>query len=81
MKEPDKIKENTDKLIEFVAKKYEAGELNNESLVELFKDIGRYLNLMTPSDYAKANGMSYPGVIKGRQIEEIFGVRFVIDNL
>lgn len=75
-----KIKENTDKLIHFVATKFEAGELDNQSLVELFKSMGDYLNLMTIPDYAKANGMSYEGVKKCRTIEKIFGVRFVIDN-
>jgi hypothetical protein len=75
-----KIKENTQKLIDFVAQKFEANELNNESLVELFKAMGAYLNLMTIPDYAKANGLSYEGVKKCRNVQEIFGVRFVIDN-
>ncbi len=76
-----KIRDNSDKLINFVAAKFEAGELDNQSLVELFKSIGPYLNLMTISDYAKANGLSYEGVKKCRQVEKIFGVRFVVDNL
>jgi len=80
MNRSPKIQENTVKLIRFVEEKFLNDELDNESLIELFKEMGAYLNLMTPSDYAKANGMTYPGVIKGRQIEEIFGVKFVIDN-
>jgi hypothetical protein len=76
-----KIQENTKKLIDFVCEKFEKGELNNESLVELFKRTGMYLNLQTISDYAKANGMSYEGVKKCRKIEEIYGVKFVIDNI
>lgn len=75
-----KIQENTDKLIAFVRRKFEAGELNNNSLVELFKDMGLYLNLKTISDYARDNNMSYEGVKKGRRVEEIFNVKFVIDN-
>jgi len=76
-----KIQENTNKLIEFVSKKFEAGELDNNSLVELFKHTGNYLNLETISKYAKSHGMSYEGVKKGRRIEKIHGVKFVIDNL
>lgn len=75
-----KIRENTDKLIKFVATKFEQGELNNDSLLELFKVMGCYLNLKTIPDYAKANKLSYQGVKSCRQVEEIFGVKFVIDN-
>jgi len=71
---------NTQKLVAFVATKFEAGELDNNSLVELFKQMGMYMNLKTIPDYAKANNMSYPGVVKCRNIQEIFGVKFVIDN-
>lgn len=78
--ETPNIKENTSKLLHFVATKFEAGELDNNSLVELFKLMGMYLNLKTIPDYAKANKMSYEGVKRFRKIEEIFGVKFVIDN-
>lgn len=78
--EQSKIQENTTKLIDFVSRKFEAGELDNNSLVELFKHTGIYLNLQTIPDYAKTHNMSYEGVKKGRRIEEIYGVKFVIDN-
>lgn len=74
------IKENTDKLLYFVQDKFIKGELNNNSLLELFKVMGKYLNLETIPDYAKRNNMSYQGVKIGREIQEIFGVKFVIDN-
>lgn len=80
MENDAKIKENTDKLIHFVATKFEKGELNNESLLELFKVMGNYLNLKTPSDYARDNGLTYQGVNSCRNIQEIFGVRFVVEN-
>lgn len=73
-------KENTRKLIDFVSKKFEAGELDNDSLVELFKHTGAYLNLRTIPAYAKEKKMSYEGVRKFRKVEEIFGVKFVIEN-
>lgn len=75
-----KTQENTRKLIEFISRKFETGELDNTSLVEVFKANGRYLNLMTISDYAKHFNMSYEGVKKFRKVEEIYGVKFVIDN-
>ena len=55
--EQAKIQENTAKLIDFVSRKFEAGELDNNTLVELFKHTGRYLNLQTISDYARDNKM------------------------
>jgi len=75
-----KIRQNTEKLITFVATKFEANELDNTSLVELFKSMGMYLNLKTIPDYAKANNLTYEGVKKCRNIEVIFGVRFVVEN-
>lgn len=78
--EKAKIKQNTDKLLSFVAQKFEANELDNSALVELIKLSGAYLNLKTIPDYAKANGLSYQGVKTCRHVEEIFGVRFVLDN-
>lgn len=74
------INTNTQKLITFVATKFESGELDNNSLVELFKSMGGYMNLETIPDYAKRNKMSYEGVKKFRKIETIFNVKFVIDN-
>lgn len=71
---------NTQKLINFVSAKFESGELDNNSLVELFKSIGCYLNLETIPNYAKRNNMSYEGVKRFRRIEEIFKVKFVIEN-
>ena len=76
-----KIRENTDKLVKFVADKFEAKELDNQALVELIQLSGRYLNLQTIADYARSQGMSYEGVKRGRHTEEIFGVKYVIDNL
>jgi hypothetical protein len=78
--EHSKIQENTKKLIDFVSRKFEAGEIDNSSLVELFKHTGIYLNLQTVAGYARNNKMSYEGVKKCRKVEEIYGVKFVIDN-
>ena len=72
--------ENTKKLINFVATKFENDELTNESLVQLIELSVDYLNLMTISDYAKDYNMSYNGVKKHRKIIIIANTKFVIDN-
>ena len=74
------IDDNTRKLIEFIASKYEAGELNNNSLVQIIELAGQYLNLKTISDYAKANRISYNGAKKYRRNISLFNVKFIIDN-
>lgn len=80
MSEPLKIKQNTEKLISFVEDKFIAGELDNNSLLQLFEVMGQYLNLETIPNYAKRTGLTYNGVKCTRMIKEIFGVKFVIDN-
>jgi hypothetical protein len=75
-----KTVENTNKLLKFVAEKFEKDELDNESLVQLIELCGNYLNLQTIPEYAKNNNLSYNGVKKFRNIVEIFKVKFVIDN-
>ena len=75
-----KTTENTDKLLNFVAEKFEKGELTNDSLVQLIELCGAYLNLQTISDYAKDHQMSYDGVKHHREIKEIFNQKYVIDN-
>lgn len=74
------IQSNTDKLEIFIARKFELGQLNNESLVQIIELCGGYLNLQTISNYAKENGMSYNGVKNHRQITNLFGNKYVIDN-
>jgi hypothetical protein len=71
---------NTDKLCNFIIQKFEDGELNNDSLVQIIELCGGYLNLKTISDYAQKNKMSYNGVKKHRKIQTVFNVKFVIDN-
>ena len=58
------------------------GELSKDFLVQNFIQSGNLLNLRTVSDYAKANKMTYRGVLKSPQAEKItlFNVKFVINN-
>lgn len=76
----DKTTENTNKLLEFVARKFQAGELNNESLVQLIELAGDFLNLKTIPNYSKYSGKSYNGIKKYSDVRIIRGVKFVIDN-
>ena len=55
--------------------------LDNDKLVQIIELAGSLLNLQTISAYAKNNQLSYNGVKKHRQIINIFGCKFVIDNL
>lgn len=75
-----KIKQNTDKLMAWLDDKIKSDELNNESLIEFIKGVGDYLNIKTIPDYAKEHGLTYQGVKTCRNVQEIFGVKFVIDN-
>ena len=75
-----KTTENTTKLLKFVAEKFEKGELENDSLVQLIELAGMYLNLKTIPDYAKENNLNYNGVKNNRNIKIIFNQKFVIDN-
>ena len=74
--------ENGIKLNDFVGRKIQNNELSNDDLVELIKLCGDYLNLKTIPDYAKAEKISYPCVLKRKNIEiiKIFNTKYVIDN-
>lgn len=74
------IKEKNEKIKVFIFQKFQDGELNNDTLVQLIEQAGSYLNLKTIPDYAKENNMSYNGVKNNRKIVELFKVKFVIDN-
>lgn len=74
------MSENEKIAVEKFIKMVQEKGVSNEFLVEIFKLTGSYLNLKTISDYARDNKMSYPGVVKCREIKKMFNVKFVIDN-
>ncbi len=80
MSETLTIKEKNEKLKTFIFQKFQDGELDNDTLVQLIAQAGNYLNLQTISDYAKTHKMSYNGVKNNRTIITLFNVSFVIDN-
>jgi len=55
-------------------------ELSNDNLVQIIELCGTFLNLQTIPKYAKEHNLSYNGVKKCREVKEILGVKFVIDN-
>jgi hypothetical protein len=71
----------TSTICEHMQKQFESGNLNNNNLVQIIEHIGGLLNLQTISDYAVENSMSYNGVKKFRNVINLFGAKFVIDNL
>ena len=70
----------TEKLKNFIAEKFESGEINNQSLVQIIVLCGQYLNMQTISDYARKNNLSYNGTKNFRTVVNFFNVKFVIDN-
>lgn len=72
--------DNTKKLIDFVAKNYEAGQLDDDSLVQLIELAAQYLNLKTIAEYARLNKLSYNGVKNYRKSIQISKVKFIINN-
>jgi hypothetical protein len=68
-----------------LSQRIQKGELQNSELISILDTVGSYLNLMTFSDYAKREKISYNGVLNrvesGKvQVLELFNVKFVIDN-
>jgi hypothetical protein len=70
-----------EKLEKFIYDKFNQNELSNDDLVQIIELCGLLLNIQTIPDYAKSNAMSYNGLKKTRQINKIFNVKFVIDNI
>ena len=75
------IQANTEKLLQFVAQKFENDELNNQSLVQLIELAGSYLNIQTLPQWAASNKKSYNGAKLQKNKVIIFGVKFIIDNI
>ncbi|MFZ1786731.1 MAG: hypothetical protein WAT92_00405 [Saprospiraceae bacterium] len=75
-----KNNELKDKILINIIKGMNQNMLSNEDLIEIINMSGSFLNLMTISDYAKSNKISYNGAKKFRKKVKIFNVNFVIDN-
>jgi len=55
------------------------GKFSNEALVQFFELTAIYLNICTPSEYAKHHGLTYNGV-KCRGIKQIQGIKYLVNN-
>ena len=71
---------NGQKLIQFLDEKMHAGEFTNDDLVQFIEAVGKYLYLQTITDYATDHKLTYNGVKYNRNIQQIFNVKFVIEN-
>lgn len=54
--------------------------LSNSDLIQIIELCGSYLNIETISNAAKLRKKTYNGIKKTKNIVNIFGVKFVIDN-
>lgn len=73
--------ENTEKLIDFIGMKYQNGDIDNSTLVQIIELANSYLNLTTISNYAKETGKSYNGVKNHTKVDiKINGIKFIINN-
>ena len=70
------------KVLNRIAELYASNKLSNDFLVKNIELSGNFLNLVTKSAYSRQFGISYQGVkpTKTRQIKDLFGVKFVVDN-
>ena len=74
------LSSNGKRLISFLDEKMYDGSFTNNDLVQFIESCGKYLYLETIPNYAIKNNLSYNGVKNHRNIQEIFKVKFVIDN-
>ena len=55
-------------------------ELSNDNLVELIKHIGAYGNVMSVKDYSDQNNITVQGVYNHRNVVNLWGFKFVVEN-
>lgn len=70
----------TNTICKHIQQQFVSDNLDNSDLIQIIEHLGGLLNIQTISDYAKANCMSYNGAKKFRNVIELFGVKFIIDN-
>ena len=71
---------NNEKILNRLSELICKGEIDNTGMVKIIELCGSYLNLKTISDYSRENNISYNGAKKFRKVQELFNVKFVIDN-
>mgnify|MGYP003661651131 CR=1 FL=1 len=76
----DETSKHLGKLKEYISKTTMKGELDNDGLVQIIELCGGLLNLKSIPQYAKDNDISYNGAKKCRNVIEVFGNKYVVDN-
>ncbi len=75
---PNELLTNT--ICKHIQQQFVSDNLDNSDLVQIIEHLGGVLNIQTISDYAKVTGISYNGAKKFRNVIELFGIKFIIDN-
>ncbi|HMT75954.1 MAG TPA: hypothetical protein PKA77_17910 [Chitinophagaceae bacterium] len=70
----------TNVICEHIEAQFRSDKIDNTGLVQIIAHIGGLLNLQTISAYAKENNLSYNGAKNFRNVVELFGGKFVVDN-
>ena len=55
-------------------------ELSIDNLVELIKHLGAYGNVMSVKDYSNQNNITVQGVYNHRNVVDLWGFKFVVEN-
>ena len=55
-------------------------ELSNDELVDLIKHIGAYGNIMSVKEYSDQNKITVQGVYNHRNVVNLWGFKFVVEN-
>jgi hypothetical protein len=58
----------------------QSGKWSNNGLVQIIELCAEYLNLLTLSECARLNNITYNGAKKRNLTRKIIGINFVIDN-
>lgn len=72
--------EKEQELIDRLSRYIYTHDVSNRCMVEMIKLLGSFLNIQKVSDYSKEFAISPQGIYKCREVEDIWGYKFVIDN-
>lgn len=53
------------------------GKFSNDALVQFFELTANYLNVCSPSDYARKMGITYNGMKKQNKIRKVNGIKYI----
>ena len=53
------------------------GKFSEAALVQFFELTGMYLNVQSPAEYARKNGITYNGMKKQNKIRSVNGIKYI----